>query len=233
MYPTGQQSVKYLHGVVAKYQIVDKIQLNTDITELRCIENDEEWEVTLAYLVPGMGDLSEHQRRQMVTSNGRKSVYINREKVRAKIVVSYVGIHVEPNTWPTTVPGCDVFKGDIFHSARYSTMYPSRVLYPLLLWVCCEYSLLKEVFGGAHRLISRSGVCSPVTTTGLDHNVHLPRSSEEKIEANLDLRCLCRTLHRCHLGKSSWSWLPAGGTRYLVECTGGSGIWSHGVAKAS
>jgi cation diffusion facilitator CzcD-associated flavoprotein CzcO len=39
--------------------------------------------------------------------------------VRAKVVVSCVGILVEPNPWPSSIPGRDSFRGDVFHSARW------------------------------------------------------------------------------------------------------------------
>jgi cation diffusion facilitator CzcD-associated flavoprotein CzcO len=39
--------------------------------------------------------------------------------VRAKVVVSCVGILVEPNPWPSSIPGRDSFKGEVFHSARW------------------------------------------------------------------------------------------------------------------
>lgn len=119
LYPTGPDFVRYLHAVAARYQITDKVQLETDVTELRYIDREEEWEVTLSYLAPGTGDLSEAQRGEMVANVGEKSVYLKREKVRAKIVVSCAGILVEPNAWPTRIPGREIFQGEIFHSSRW------------------------------------------------------------------------------------------------------------------
>lgn len=119
LYPTGPEFVKYLNEVAARYQITDKIQLNTDVTELRYLDKEEEWEVTISYLAPGTGDLSESARREMVASLGRQSVYLKQDKVRAKILVSCVGILVEPNAWPTIIPGRKNFRGTIFHSARW------------------------------------------------------------------------------------------------------------------
>ena len=119
LYPTGPEFVKYLNGVAARYQVTDKIQLNTDVTELRYLEKEEEWEVTISYLVPGTGDLSESQRREMVASLGRQSVYLKQSKVRAKILVSCVGILVEPNAWPTSITEQKIFQGTLFHSARW------------------------------------------------------------------------------------------------------------------
>ena len=34
--------VEYLHDVAARYRIVDKVQLDTDVTELKYVENDAE-----------------------------------------------------------------------------------------------------------------------------------------------------------------------------------------------
>lgn len=61
------------------------------------IDGEAEWEVTLSYLASVTKDLSQAQRGEMVINVGKKSVYIKQEKVRAKIVVSCVGILVEPN----------------------------------------------------------------------------------------------------------------------------------------
>lgn len=105
--------MKYLYDVAEKYRIIDKIQLDTDITELHYVEEDQEWEVSLSHLLPGLGDLSTNQRSK------RDCVCVKQEIVRAKIVASCVGILVEPNAWPNSVQGQDVFEGDIIHSARW------------------------------------------------------------------------------------------------------------------
>ncbi|KAL2223473.1 putative flavin-binding monooxygenase [Thermoascus aurantiacus ATCC 26904] len=111
--------VQYLTDVCEKFKIIDKIQLNTDVRQLRWLEDEEEWEVTLAYLAPGTGDLSERERQAKVAAEGEHSVYLTIEIVRAKIVVSAVGGLVEPNAWPKDVPGIDTFEGDIIHTARW------------------------------------------------------------------------------------------------------------------
>lgn len=98
---------------------MDKIQLSTDVTELRYLDGDGVWEATLSHLVPGAGDLSDADRKALIATKGKESVYIRQETVRAKIVVSCVGILVEPNAWPTSIPGRDTFRGEIFHSARW------------------------------------------------------------------------------------------------------------------
>jgi cation diffusion facilitator CzcD-associated flavoprotein CzcO len=119
LYPQGQEIVKYLQGVCDKYQIVDKIQLNTDIRECRFLEDEQVWEVTLEHLMTGVGDLSEYDRAHRIRENGRASVYVSEEKIRAKVLVSCVGGLVEPRVWPENVPGKDKFQGEIFHSARW------------------------------------------------------------------------------------------------------------------
>lgn len=103
-----------------KYQIVDKIQVNTEVSEVRWLENEEEWEVKLLHMVPGTGDLSTKERRKIIAESGRQSIYTKEEIVRARIVCSAAGGLVEPNSWPEQIPGRDQFEGDIFHSARWN-----------------------------------------------------------------------------------------------------------------
>jgi cation diffusion facilitator CzcD-associated flavoprotein CzcO len=112
IYPSGQDYVTYIYNVAERYQILDKVHLNTDVTEIRHIEEGSEWEVKLSYFLPGMGDLSAIERQK------RGSMSIKEETVRAKIVISCVGILVEPKAWPSSIPRKDVFQGDIIHSAR-------------------------------------------------------------------------------------------------------------------
>lgn len=119
MYPSGPEIVKYLQGVCEQYNIVDKIQLNTDVRECRWLESEQVWEITLEHLMTGFGDLSEYDRAGKIKENGRESVYISEEKIRAKVVVSCVGGIVEPKVWPENIPGKDKFQGEIFHSARW------------------------------------------------------------------------------------------------------------------
>jgi hypothetical protein len=83
--------VKYLHGVCDKYQIVDKIQLDTDVRECKWLDSEQVWEVTLQHLMTGVGDLSEYDRSQKIQEHGRESVYVSEEKIRAKVLISSVG----------------------------------------------------------------------------------------------------------------------------------------------
>lgn len=118
-FPSGPEIVRYMQGVCEKYEIVDKIQLNSSVKE--CVWNVQEkiWELTIQHMALGAGDLSEGQRRQKIQEEGEESVLLGEEKVRAKIVMSGVGVLVEPKEWPSNIPGKDRFKGDIFHSARW------------------------------------------------------------------------------------------------------------------
>lgn len=100
---------------------MDKIQLNTDVNEIRWIEDAEEWEVTLTHLVPGTGDLAKPQRDDLIAREGERSVYVKTETVRAKVVVSGVGGLVEPKTWPEDIPGIESFEGDVLHTARWDS----------------------------------------------------------------------------------------------------------------
>ena len=120
-HPPGPEIIKYLQGVCDKYQIVDKIQLNTEVSELRWLEEEELWEATLVHMTPGTGDLSTKERRQIMVERGRESVYLKEEIIRAKIVCSAAGGLVEPNAWPDAIPGRDQFEGAIFHSARWDS----------------------------------------------------------------------------------------------------------------
>ena len=118
-HPPGPEIVKYLHEVCEKYRILDKIELNTTVSEARWLEDEEEWEVVLKHLAPGTGDLSENERQQKISKYGEGAVYLSREVVRAKILASAVGGLVEPKSWPDHIPGRETFEGNIFHSARW------------------------------------------------------------------------------------------------------------------
>ncbi len=93
--------------------------MNTEVSELRWLEDEQQWEATLLYMAPGTGDLSTKERRKMMAEKGHESVYIKEEMIRAKMVCSAAGGLVEPNAWPENIPGRDQFEGDIFHSARW------------------------------------------------------------------------------------------------------------------
>lgn len=118
-HPPGPEITSYLHDVCEKYHLVDKIQLNTDVSEVKWLEDEELWETTLLHMTPGTGDLSYKERQRIMAEKGRESVYLKEEKVKAKIICSAAGGLVEPNPWPDTIPGRDQFQGDVFHSARW------------------------------------------------------------------------------------------------------------------
>jgi cation diffusion facilitator CzcD-associated flavoprotein CzcO len=119
LYPPGPEIVKYLEGVCEKYEIVDKIQLNSEVTSCRWNESEGVWELTIHELVKGVGDLSTYDRVTMLKNEGESSVFVRSEKIRAKILISAVGGLVEPNRMPETIPGIEDFQGAIFHSARW------------------------------------------------------------------------------------------------------------------
>ncbi|KAL8944088.1 MAG: hypothetical protein Q9216_000679 [Gyalolechia sp. 2 TL-2023] len=110
---------KYLEDTCEKFQFVDKIQVNTDVSELRWLETEQVWEATLTHMVPGTGDLSAKERNRRITEKGKESVYLRQEIVRARIVCSCAGGLVEPNAWPSSIAGRDTFEGPVFHSARW------------------------------------------------------------------------------------------------------------------
>ena len=120
-HPPGPEIIKYLYNVCQKYGIVDKIQLNTDVSEARWLDEEEMWEVTLTHMMPGTGDWSDKERKQHITLHGTQSVYLKQEKIRAKIIASAAGGLVEPRGWPDTIPGIEGFEGEVFHSARWKS----------------------------------------------------------------------------------------------------------------
>ena len=109
-----------------KYEIVDKIQLNTEVSEIRWLEEEELWEARLLHMAPGTGDLSTKERRKMMAERGRESVYLKEEIVRAKVVCPAAGGLVEPHGMPDNIPGHDQFEGAIFHSARWDSTVDLR-----------------------------------------------------------------------------------------------------------
>lgn len=118
-FPNGPEIVKYLDDVCRKFEITDKIQLNTAVESCRWVEADQMWEVRLRHMVPGAGDLSSRERQQRIDEHGDGAVHLRTEIIRAKIVISAVGGLVEPNGFPDHIPGRDRFKGEIFHSSRW------------------------------------------------------------------------------------------------------------------
>ena len=101
-----------------KFQIVDKIQLDADVSAARWIEEEELWEVTITYLTPGSGDLSVLDRKKK-PEGGEQNIVVKRETVRCKVLISAVGGLVEPNSLPNKIPGWETFEGKVFHSARW------------------------------------------------------------------------------------------------------------------
>ncbi|EED23726.1 flavin-binding monooxygenase, putative [Talaromyces stipitatus ATCC 10500] len=119
MFPSGREIAAYLADVCAKYEIVDKLQFHTEVTEMRWLEDEEEWEICITHLAPGTGDWSEAERRDKAATEVPQSVYLATEKIRAKIVISAVGGLVEPQEIPKNVPGFDIFEGELTHTARW------------------------------------------------------------------------------------------------------------------
>ena len=117
IYPSGSEIVYYFQHVCGKYGIVNNIQLNTDISEVRWLEDEDLWEATLLHMIPGVGDLPNEDRRKMIAERP-ESVYLLKEKVKTKVLCSAVGAFVEPNLW-SDIPHCDQFEGNIFHSSHW------------------------------------------------------------------------------------------------------------------
>lgn len=119
MHPSGPEIAKYLYNVCEQFRILDKIQTDTNVSSIRWLDAEEEWELILEYMAPGVGDLSDRERKALAESQGPEKVCWRREMIRAKIVCSAVGGLVEPKPYPD-IPGLDNFKGDVIHTARWN-----------------------------------------------------------------------------------------------------------------
>ncbi|KAL8763405.1 MAG: hypothetical protein Q9184_000793 [Pyrenodesmia sp. 2 TL-2023] len=126
LHPGGAEIYEYLSSICEKYHFVDKIQFDTDVSELRWLDEEQVWEATLTHMVPGTGDLSRKEKERRIAENGKESVYLRPEIVRARIVCSCAGGLVEPNAWPSSIPGRDTFEGPVFHSARWDHNVPLK-----------------------------------------------------------------------------------------------------------
>jgi cation diffusion facilitator CzcD-associated flavoprotein CzcO len=93
--------------------------LNTDVKECKWLEAEKVWELTLEHLTIGLGDLSDPDKAKKLQEYGSQSLHKSQEIIRAKVVVSAVGGLVEPKSWPDDIPGKEIFRGEIFHSARW------------------------------------------------------------------------------------------------------------------
>ncbi|RAQ62585.1 dimethylaniline monooxygenase [Aspergillus flavus] len=104
IFPSGRDYIDYLYNVVERAGIADKIQLNTEVISLEWIEKDAEWE---QYISQVYGQ----------DSRGKKTEAV--EIVRAKVVISAVGVLAESSEWPSSVASRDTYNGQLLHSARW------------------------------------------------------------------------------------------------------------------
>ena len=118
VFPSGKEIVRYLYDVCEKFEILDKIQLDSSVKSVVWKEEEEEWEVVIEYLAPGVGDMGTPERTDYEKSSGVGSAVLRTETVRTKVVISAVGGLVEPKPL-LDVPGIDTFQGEIMHTARW------------------------------------------------------------------------------------------------------------------
>lgn len=116
--PSGSEIIEYFEDACMQYQLVDKIQLNTEVEGCRWLASESVWEVTLRHLILGAEDLNEQKRNQKTKEIKPESRYTH-EKIRVKVLVSAVGCPLKPEELSNEIPGKDVFKGEIFHSSRW------------------------------------------------------------------------------------------------------------------
>ncbi|KAJ5329150.1 flavin-binding monooxygenase [Penicillium brevicompactum] len=94
---TGKEMYQYLHAVCARHGILDRIQLNTNVTELIWNNSEKQWIASTS------------------TANGRA-------RVRAKIVISAVGKSGNPDmSIMQSIPGSDTFRGRVMHTAQWDS----------------------------------------------------------------------------------------------------------------
>lgn len=110
---------EYLIYTCETFEIVDKIQLNTGVKECKWLASENLWEVTLQHVRPGYGDLSHHDRMEILEKEGAATCILSEEVIRSKVVLSAVGGLFEPNLLSTTLPGLEHFRGPVFHSSRW------------------------------------------------------------------------------------------------------------------
>ncbi|OHF04209.1 hypothetical protein CORC01_00548 [Colletotrichum orchidophilum] len=101
LFPPGQEIQQYLDGVCDKLDIRSNIQLDTEVSSARWVDEDAEWEVKVTPSI--------HQNEQAAD-----------KILRCKVLVTCAGELVEPNIWPQHVPGITSFQGQVFHTARWN-----------------------------------------------------------------------------------------------------------------
>ena len=70
--------------------------MDTGVTGIKWIGEDEEWEVSLEHMAAGTGEMTSKGRAKLASDKGQQAVYVRTETVRAKVVCSAVGGLIEP-----------------------------------------------------------------------------------------------------------------------------------------
>ncbi|KAL4864236.1 hypothetical protein BDV12DRAFT_176441 [Aspergillus spectabilis] len=111
IFPTGENYLDYLYAVVERADIAHKIQLNSEVVLVKWVDDDSEWELEIKHTLSVGVKCHESPKKPCVVQD---------EIIRAKIVISAVGVLTEPNE---QVEGRNAFLGQVIHSARW----PSQV----------------------------------------------------------------------------------------------------------
>ncbi|ETN46518.1 uncharacterized protein HMPREF1541_00703 [Cyphellophora europaea CBS 101466] len=152
--PPGPEIARYLYDVCEKFQILDKIQLDTSVRNCRWLADSEEWEVTLDHLAPGVGEMGSIERAAYEKTHGVTSAVLRTEIIRAKLVISACGGLVEPKQWKN-LPGIDSFQGEIMHTARWDSSVDLRDKNVVVVGTGCSAiqvvpQLIKPHIGAKH-----------------------------------------------------------------------------------
>jgi cation diffusion facilitator CzcD-associated flavoprotein CzcO len=102
IYPSGADFLDYLETVAERAGISSNIQLNSEVTMVRWQNDSAEWELSV--------------RHKVAESAGTTDYTVQEEVIRAKIVISAVGILSEPNK---PIADLGAFNGQVIHSARW------------------------------------------------------------------------------------------------------------------
>jgi 4-hydroxyacetophenone monooxygenase len=93
-FPVGEEYRAYLTGLAKKYELIDRLHFNSEVTRMEWIDTDQVWELTIL-------DTVEHTIR----------------KVRAAAVLTAAG-HLNRPKYPD-VDGRDTFAGESIHTALW------------------------------------------------------------------------------------------------------------------
>ena len=113
VFPSGAEYLDYLHGVVKRFDIADHIDLNVEVEGAQWIESEQEWELEVRRVV------SDGSEARWVQDEHELPRAEKRAKIRAKVVVSAVGILTRPSHWPERVSDREAYTGKVLQPVQW------------------------------------------------------------------------------------------------------------------